>query len=258
MILDELKEEYVVDLLRNNKRPDGRDLMQYRGIKIEKGNLPNAEGSCLAQIGDTKVLAGVKFDVVAPYKDRPEEGVFQVTSEFLTAAHPEFNPGPPNEGSIELARVVDRGIRSANAIDTKKLFLEPEKALGIFVDLYIMDHSGNLIDTAALAAMGALQNTKVPKYENAALIRTEFKGPLELKRNVSVCSFEKISGKLILDATDEEEIASDGRFSIATCDGDLVCAAQKSGSAAFKKEEVLNLVDMALEKGKELRSLLLR
>ncbi|MFH1751149.1 MAG: RNA-binding protein [Candidatus Micrarchaeota archaeon] len=256
MIIDEIKEEYVKDLMRGNKRPDGRGLLDYREIKLEKGLLQNAEGSCLAQIGDTKVLAGIKFDVVAPYRDRPTEGVFQVTAEFLTAAHPEFTPGPPGEKSIELARVVDRGIRSAEAIDTKKLFLEEAKAFGIFVDLYILDHSGNLIDTAALAAMGALTDCKVPKYKDGAILRNDFSGNLHLERKVSVCSFEKISGKMILDASDEEEVASEGRLSIATCDGDLVCASQKSGSAGFTKEEISDLIDIAIEKGKAHRRLL--
>ncbi len=256
MILDEIKEDYVKDLLKGGKRADGRGALEYREIKVQKGLLHNAEGSCLAQIGDTKVLAGVKFDIMEPYRDRPSEGVFQVNSEFLTAAHPEFNPGPPGEASIELARVVDRGIRSADAVDTKKLFIEEGKVLGVFVDLYIMDHCGNLIDTAALAAMGALQTAKVPRYENEALNRTDFAGDLPLQRSVTVCSFEKIDGKIILDANDEEEIASEGRLSIATCDGNLVCATQKSGRAPFRKDEVLSLVDIALDKGNSLRSLL--
>ncbi|MBI5225354.1 exosome complex protein Rrp42 [Candidatus Micrarchaeota archaeon] len=256
MIMDEVKEEFVKELLKNNKRSDGRGLLEYRPIKIEKGLLPNAEGSCLAQIGDTKVLAGVKFDVVEPYKDRPAEGVFQVNAEFLPLAHPEFFAGPPDERSIELARVVDRGIRSADCVDSKKLFLEEGKALGIYVDLYIMDHSGNLIDTAGLAAMGALLDTKVPKYEAKALIRGEFSGKLHLERSAVVCSFEKIDGKIVLDANDEEEVASEGRLSFATCDGDLLCAAQKSGRSAFSREEFSAIMDASLEKGRELRKLI--
>ncbi|MEK6842930.1 MAG: RNA-binding protein, partial [Candidatus Micrarchaeota archaeon] len=249
-------EEFVKEMLKTGKRSDGRELLQYRKIKLEKGLLPNAEGSCLAQIGDSKVLAGVKFDIVEPYKDRPSEGVFQVNAEFLPLAHPEFFAGPPDERSIELARVVDRGIRSADCVNAKKLYLEEGKALGIYVDLYIMDHCGNLIDTAALAAMGALLNTKVPKYEEKALIRTEFTGKLPIVRSAVVSSFEKIDGKLVLDANDEEEVSSEGRLSLATCDGDLLCAAQKSGKASFSREEFSSLMDIALEKGKELRNLL--
>jgi len=255
MILDEVKEAYVKALLKKGKRPDERDFLEYRPIKIEKGLLPNAEGSALARIGDTKVLCGVKFDVFEPFPDRPDEGVFIVGSEFSPMAHPEFMPGPPNEHSIELSRVVDRGIRSAEVIDLAKLFREEGKVLAAFIDLYVLDHCGNLIDAAALAAMAALTTAKVPRHEDEALIRTEFEGPLPLARKVAACSFEKIDGQLILDATNQEEVASDGRLSISTCDGDLICAGQKSGRAGFSKKELLDLVDLAIEKGKELREL---
>jgi len=116
----------------------------------------------------------------------------------------------------------------------------------------VLDHSGNLIDPAALAAMAALKCTKVPKYEDGAIVRTEFSGPLEVARDVVTTTFEKIEGKTIVDATDEEEIASEARLTLATCGNDLVCAAQKAGRGGFTPEEVLSLVDSAFEKRKEL------
>lgn len=255
MILDEIKEAYVKDLLQRDKRGDGRGLLEYRQISIEKGIIPNAEGSALAGLGSTKVLAGVKFDVMEPYPDRPTEGVFTVQSEFLPLAHPEFEAGPPNEHSIELARVVDRGIRSAEVLDVQNWMLEEEKVLGAFVDLYVLDHCGNLIDCASIAAMAALAAAKVPKYEDGKIVRGDFKGPLPLSRKVASCSFEKIGGKAVLDATDEEEVASDGRLTLSTCDGDLLCCSQKSGPAGFAEKEILDLLDVAVEKGRQLRSL---
>jgi len=63
MILDEVKETYIKDLLKQGKRGDERGLMDYREIKLTKGYIPNAEGSALCQIGDTKVLVGVKIDL---------------------------------------------------------------------------------------------------------------------------------------------------------------------------------------------------
>ncbi|MFH1199666.1 MAG: RNA-binding protein [Candidatus Micrarchaeota archaeon] len=255
MILDEIKEAYVKDLLAKGKRADGRGLLDYRQVKITKGIIPNAEGSAMAELGDTKVLCGVKFDVMKPYADRPTEGVFTVQAEFLPLAHPEFEAGPPKEGSIELARVVDRGIRSAEALDVKDWLLEEEKVLGAFLDIYILDHCGNLIDAASLAAMAALLDAKVPKYEEGKLVRGEFKGPLPLARKVASCSFEKIGASTVLDATDEEEVASDGRLTLATSDGDFLVCAQKSGAAGFSEKEIMDLMDISLEKGRALRSL---
>ena len=250
MIVDELKEEFVKELLSKGKRADERGLLDYRAVSIDaQGVLPNAEGGAMASIGDTKVLAGVKFDVMEPYRDKPDEGVLSFSAEFSNLAHPDFYSGPPGENAIELARVVDRGIRSAESVDAKSLFLEEKKAFGIFVDLYVLDHCGNLIDTAALAAMAALMNTNVPKYEDGRIIRSEFTGKLNLSRTVTTCSFEKINGKLLLDATEEEEVASDGRLTLATSSDGFICAGQKSGAAGFTKEEMMQMVGISLEKG---------
>ncbi|MFA6048599.1 MAG: exosome complex protein Rrp42 [Candidatus Micrarchaeia archaeon] len=253
MILDEVKEEYVRDLLAKGERTDGRGLYDYRPIAVEKNVIPNAEGSAMAHIGGSKVLAGLKFDLLEPFKDRPDEGVVMVNAEFSPIAHPNFEAGPPRPESIELARVVDRGIRSAETVDVKKLAFEKgEKVLGIFIDLYILDHSGNLIDAAALASMAALRSTRVPKVEDGVILREEIVGKLELSKDVVATSVEKIGGKLVVDATDEEEVASEGRLSIATCGPDTMCAGQKSGRAGFSKDEIMQAVDLAFEKRNEL------
>jgi len=255
MILDEVKQAFVKDLLSRDKRVDGRELMEYRKISVEKNFLPNAEGGAIAKIGDSKVIAAVKFDLIAPFPDRPEEGVFMVNAEFSPIAHPEFEPGPPDENSIELARVIDRGIRSAGAIDLLelgKIGIPGEKVMGVFVDLHVIDHSGNLIDCAALAAAAALSSARVPKFEDNVIVRGEFVGPLDVKKKVVASSFEKIGGKIILDATHEEEVASSGRVTIATADEEHVCAVQKSGAAGFSEDELLGLMDVAFEKRKQL------
>ncbi|MFH1779682.1 MAG: exosome complex protein Rrp42 [Candidatus Micrarchaeota archaeon] len=252
MILEEIQSDYIKDLAKAGKRSDQRGLFEYRPIKVTKGYLPNAEGSALAEIGDTKVVAGVKFDLVTPFPDRPDDGVVIFGSEFSPIAHPDFFPGPPDENSIELARVVDRGIRSAECINVKELKVSEEKVLGVFVDLYTIDHTGNLIDTAGLAAMAALKDAKIPKIEDGKLIRSEFTGGLNLSRDVVITSFEKVDGVLMADARNVEEVASNGRMSFAISNDGFVVAAQKSGLAGFSKDELLKIIDLSLEKSKEL------
>ncbi len=252
MIVDEVNKAYVRDLMRTGKRADGRGMLDYRQAVIQQGYVPNAEGSAMVSLGDTKVLAGVKLDLVAPFPDRPDEAVISFNAEFSPIAHPTFEAGPPNEHSIELARVVDRGIRSAEVINLKQLGktkTEAGKVLGIYVDLYILDQCGNLIDCAALAAMAALRNTQMPKIEGEKLVRLDFTGPLPLTRQVIACSFETIEGKVVLDASYGEEVASDGRFTVSVTDDGKICASQKSGAAGFTKEQVLEFTDIAFEKG---------
>ena len=252
MIVDEVNKSYVRDLMKSGKRPDGRGMYDYRKAVIQTGYIPNAEGSALVSLGDTKVLAGVKLDMVAPFPDRPGEAVISFNAEFSPIAHPDFEAGPPNENSIELARVVDRGIRSAEAINLKEIGKNKTaegKVLGIYVDLYILDQCGNLIDCAALAAMAALCTTQMPRIEGEKLVRQDFTGPLPLTRRVIACSFETIEGKAILDASYQEEVASDGRMTVSITDDGKVCAGQKSGAAGFTREQLMEFTDIAFEKG---------
>jgi len=254
-ILDEIKKDYVTDLMKKNKRPDDREFLEYRPCTVEKGIFPSAEGSARVKLGKTQVVAGVKIDLGTPFKDRPDEGVLSTTAELLPLASPTFEPGPPDEGAIELARIVDRGIRSSNAIDLTSLFVEQDKVLMVFVDVYILDHDGNLIDASALAAMAALLNTRLPKIEGGHLIRTESTEKLKVSQKVVACTFSKIDSHIVLDPGLDEEKAMSTRMTIATTP-DYVCAIQKGGRGAFTKEELFNLVDVSFEKGNELRKLL--
>ncbi len=256
IVMHDIKRSVILDLLKKGQRMDDRALDQYRPISVQKGVLDTAEGSALAKIGKTQILVGAKMAVATPFADRPKEGVFSVNCEFLPLANSSFEPGPPDENSIELARVTDRGIRSAevegdNAI-TKNFFLEEGKVLALYLDIYVLDHSGNMTDTASLAAIGALTDTKIPKYENGVLIRDEFAGKVELKHYPIATTFAKIDKYLLCDPTREEMLAADTKITITTTQNGQIAAIQK-GKGSLTKDEVLQAVDIAFKKGDELR-----
>lgn len=254
-ILDEVKKDYVRDLIAKGKRADERGFLQYRNITVEKGAVPSAEGSARVHLGMTQVLVGIKMDIGKPFPDRPEEGVLSTNAELLPMASPTFEPGPPSPESIELARVVDRGIRSSNAIDLPSLFIEPEKGWTTFVDIYVLDHDGNMFDAAALAAMAAIENCRIPKYEDGKIIRGEFSGPLKIGNRCVTTTFAKIGQTLLLDPALDEEKAMDARITIATTP-EYVCAIQKGGAGGFTKDELLSLIDASFKSGNDLRALL--
>ncbi|MFA5106044.1 MAG: exosome complex protein Rrp42 [Candidatus Micrarchaeia archaeon] len=254
-ILNELKRDTIVRALAEGKRFDGRKLDEYRPVRIQKNVIPNAEGSALCQIGKTQVIAGLKFDIATPYADRPDEGVFSTGAEFVPLGSHMFEPGPPSPDAIELARVVDRGIRSSETIDLKSFAISDEKVLALYLDLWVVDYGGNLIDTAALAAMAALLEAKMPKVEDAKIIRSENTGSLKIGEKVVACSFSKFGPHYLLDPALDEDLGMDGKVTISTT-SQHVCAVQKSGWASATEQDVSKLVDLAFERGKELRALL--
>ncbi len=252
-------ESYVRKLVDENRREDGRGFEQYRQIKVETGVAAKAEGSARVIIGGTEVWAGIKLSVDKPFSDRPEEGVLIVNAEFDPLASPDFEPGPPSESAVELARVVDRGLRESKCIQLEKLCIIPnEKVWIINVDVQVMNHDGNLFDAASLASIAALLNAKLLKYdaENKKVLYGQSDQPLPITEKPIEVTIGKISGKLLLDTTAEEESALDARLTIATNAEGKLCAMQKGGKGFFAAEEVLKAVDIAIEKGRELRALL--
>jgi exosome complex component RRP42 len=245
-------EDYIKDLLDKGIREDGRELTSYRNISIRKGVIPSAEGSAEVMLGNTKVLAGVKLGIGEPMPDKPEEGNLMTNAELLPIASESYETGPPSPESIELARVVDRGIRAANVVDPKSLFIEKDKVWSLFVDVYILNYDGNLFDAGTLAAVSALATARMPKYENEVVIREGNLGKLRTENIVTSCTFAKIGKKLILDPDSNEEEFMNGRITIAN-DENSIRAMQKGLSGSFSPKELESLMDVTFDKSKELR-----
>ncbi len=252
-----LKSEYVHRLAKQGLRVDNRDAFEYRDIEVTPGYVTRSPGSALVKLGNTTVLAGISMDVGTPFQDTPNEGVIMTGAELVPLASPTFESGPPSEDAIELARVVDRGIRESKAIDLEKLVIEEgEKVWMVFIDLHILDYDGNLFDASALAAMAALMHTNVPKYEDEKVIRTESSMKMPLRRVPVETTFAKIGDTLLLDPVLDEEKAADVRLTIATTDDGYICASQKGGSGALTVEEIEMIIDKSFEKGDFLRGIL--
>ena len=255
-LVTKVRLKQIEALLEKGKRLDERGLRDYRPIKIEQGLIERAEGSARVYLGKTEVLCGVKVEIGEPFPDTPNDGVMTVNAELVPLASPTFEPGPPNEDSVELARVVDRGIRESHAIDTEKLCIEPgKKVFVVFVDVYVLNHDGNLIDASALAAMAALLNTKMPNYEykDGELKMKQGYVQLPMKSHPITVTSGKINNVLITDPWIEEEHVMDARITMAINDEGNICAVQKGLSGYFTPQQILEASKIAQEKAAEIR-----
>lgn len=255
-IVTRVKQKQIAELIANEKRVDGRGLKEYREMKIEPGLIEKAEGSARVLLGKTEVVVGVKVETGEPFPDTPNDGVMTVNAELTPIASPEFEAGPPNEDSIELARIVDRGIRESKAINTEKLVIEPgKKVFVVFIDIYVLNHDGNLIDASALAAVSALVNTKMANYEikdGEVKIKPGYE-QLPIRKHPITVTTAKIGDKLVVDPIGEEEQVMDARISFAIDDDGNICAIQKGGSGYFEPQQIMEAAKLAKDKAKELR-----
>jgi exosome complex component RRP42 len=255
-LITKVRQKQIGQTIDAGKRLDGRGLTDYREIKIEQGLIEKAEGSARVLLGKTEILVGVKVETGAPFPDTPNEGVMTVNAELVPLASPTFETGPPDETSIELARIVDRGIRESKAIDTEKLVIEAgKKVFVVFVDIYVLNHDGNLIDASALAAVAALLNTKMPNYEvkdGEVKIKQGYT-PLPLRSHPITVTIGKINDKLVVDPWLEEEQVMEARISMAINDEGNICAVQKGLSGYFTPQQIIEASKIAQEKAAEIR-----
>ncbi|MHA1972355.1 MAG: exosome complex protein Rrp42 [Candidatus Hodarchaeales archaeon] len=262
-IIGTLERRYLQNLLSKKTRMDGRGFWEGQPIKIVPNVIKKAEGSAMVKWGDTLVLAGVKTTLGAPFPDTPNDGVITVNAEISPISSPTQESGPPGPEAIELARVVDRGIRESKVIPMKseKLCVIPGKFVWIlFVDVYILDNGGNLFDASALAAMAALANTKLRKVaineegdDVTILDETE---PLPRDGTVVSLTYAKIDGHIIYDPSLIEDRGKEARFSLAIDDKGYICSMQKGESGVFSEEEIITIIDKAMEHSKELIKLI--
>jgi exosome complex component RRP42 len=244
-----ITEARIKKYLAEGKRFDGRGLEEFRDLKIELGVSKKAEGSARVKLGDTEVLAGVKMSVGTPYDDSPDKGNFMVTAELLPMSSPRFEVGPPKFEAIELGRVIDRGLRESDFIEFEKLCIKKgEKVWTLFVDIYVMNDDGNLLDAAGIAAVAALKTAKIPKYdeETEKVLYGEWTdNPVPLTKEFPIAiTAHKIGEHLIVDPTREEEDVSETRLTVGSSHGSI-SSMQKGEAMTLSVEEAGKALDLA-------------
>ena len=258
-IISKIEKDYILSNLKKEERIDNRGLWEYREFQINSDLIASAQGSADVSLGDTRIITGLKYDVGAPFPDLPDEGVCTVMAELLPIASPLFERGPPDEQSIELARVVDRGIRHADCVQTKKLCIKEKEAVYIlFVDMYVINYAGNLIDTGGVSALTTLLSAHIPEgIWNEEKHETEWTGKYFYGQDLVnelpfVLTYGKIEDIIFLDPSLPEELVCDGKISISVTENKIT-SIQKSGAATFSIDEIKMLGNKSLELCKKLR-----
>jgi exosome complex component RRP42 len=246
---------HIINCLNENIRFDGRKNDEHRKITVEYGISKSAEGSARVKIGNTEVIVGVKTEIGTPYPDKPGEGTIMVGAELTPLSNPDFENGPPSIQAIELARVIDRGLRESEAMDFKQLCIkEGEKVWLLLIDICTVNDEGNLFDASSLAALAALKDMHFPAFDGEKIdYKKKSEKKLEMKEEPLSVTVYKIGEKYVIDPTNEEEPFVDSRLTVAATSDGTICALQKGGDSALTEEDIDVMIDLAIKKTQELR-----
>lgn len=259
-VIDDLKKSQILELLEQGKRVDGRAFDEPRKLVIETDAIPKANGSARVRLGDTEAVCGVKIQPDRPFPDMGDKGIFICTAELLPLSHPSVETGPPGPDVIELARVVDRGIRESHMVDVSQLVIEKDKSVvGVFADIVVVDYDGNLFDACSYAATAAILKSKMPKWEIKDDVPTLVEGAESDLPTTTIpvsVTMAKIGNHIVVDPNSDEWDCMDSRITITSdSDGNIV-ALQKGGDAGFTFDEIVKCGELSVKTGAQIRETL--
>jgi ribonuclease PH len=220
------------------QRTDGRAPDQIRPISFELGIAPNASGSVLVAMGNTRVICGVMIEEGVP-RWMKEQGV---TGGWLTAEYSmlpystntrkprDISKGRLDGRTTEIQRLIGRSLRAV--VDLEKL--GPRT---MWVDCDVLQADGGTrtaaITGASLAVAIACRKLTEEKKIDAPPIR----------KLVAAVSAGVLDGMTVVDLNYEEDKAVTVDFNlVATEDGEFVEMQGSGEEATFSSDELAEML----------------
>lgn len=260
--LSNCEKTFLLRAIEEKKRLDGRQTYDYRNIKITFGT---DYGCCTVSLGKTRVLAQVACELVPPKDSRPTEGIMFFNLELSPMASPAFQPNRQSELLVTLNRQLERCLRNSKCIDTESLcVVSGEKVWQIRVDVHVLNHDGNLMDAASIAAISALCHFRRPDVaiqgRDITIFSPEERDPVPLSiYHMPICvsfAFFQEGTYLLVDPCEKEELVMDGLLVIAMNKHREICSVQSSGGIMLLKDQVLRCIKIASVKVSEITELI--
>jgi exosome complex component RRP42 len=247
-----LKRDYLHELSLKEQRLDGRKAEEMRPLTITAHAIGTADGSAMVELGKTRVVVGIKVATGSPFADRPKDGVIITSAELVPMASPTFEVGPPSMASIEVARVVDRGLRESKMLELGDLCIEEGKKVWMInIDIHVIDYDGNLFDASTIAAVTALKTTMLPMKR---LTLGDEDVALKVHHTPTSITAVKIGTRVVVDPTHDEEQVAKARLTVAVDEHGAIRAMQKGLAGSFTVDEVKYIIDLSQKLGHDLRA----
>ncbi|KAI4174319.1 MAG: hypothetical protein LQ343_002458 [Gyalolechia ehrenbergii] len=249
---------FVLEALQQNIRLDGRALDAFRNIELA---FSDEYGVADVQLGNTRVLTRISASVTAPFPDRKFDGIFTVTTELSPMASPAFEVGRQTDTETLLSRLLEVALRRSSALSTESLcLLAGQKVWSLSATCHILSHDGNLLDACCIAVLAALQHYRIldttVKGEEVIVHSVEERNPIPLAMLhhplcVTMALFEG-GEKVVVDATLMEQQCSEGEVVVTANKHGEVVQIKKLGGVPADALVLLNCMDIAVAKVKEL------
>ena len=222
-------------------RVDGRTPDQLRPVVMQLGFMPNAEGSCLISMGDTKVICTATLESSVP-RWMQGRGVGWVTAEYsmlprsTTERVPrEVNKGRPSGRTQEIQRLIGRSLR---AITDMSILGERT----VWLDCDVLQADGGTRTASITGAFVALAQAFGTLEDRGELTASP------LIDSVSAISVGIVDGTPCLDLNYVEDSTAQVDMNVVmTGQGKIVEVQGTAEQGAFERKELDMLLDLATD-----------
>lgn len=216
-------------------RQDGRGADKIRKVQITRNYLKYAEGSCLIEMGNTKVICSASVDENVPpfLKD---SGTGWVTAEYgmlPRSCQTRIKRGKDSGRTYEIQRLVGRSLRAVTDM----------KSMGertVWIDCDVIQADGGTRTASITGSFIALADSFAKLKKDGLL------GKVPIKDSVAAISVGIVAGELLLDLAYEEDSKADVDMNIImTGAGEFIEIQGTAERKTFKKEAMDDMLALA-------------
>lgn len=221
------------------ERVDGRRSDELRPVKITPNFLPNAEGSALIEMGNTKVICAASVeDRVPPFLRNQGKG--WVTAEYGmlprstgTRTQRESSRGGPSGRTQEIQRLIGRSLRAV-------------------IDMTMFGERTIMLDCDVIQADGGTRTASITGAYVALILATrKLLNNNQIKRNpvineIAAVSVGIVGGKPVLDLNYVEDSTAEVDMNVVcTGNGKFIEIQGTAEHAPFSPEEMNEMIVLA-------------
>ena len=220
------------------ERSYGRAADQMRPIKLTNDIIKTADGSCLAEFGDTRVLCCATVEEGVPKWRRASHGCGWVTAEYAmlpasTARRSKREYGARKGRSMEIERLIGRSLRSV-------VRMEKMGEITVTLDCDVIQADGGTRTASVTGAWVALHDALMSFVEQGKIKR------LPLTGQVAAISAGIVGGVPLLDLDYPEDSHADVDLNlVGTADGGIVEIQGTGERSTLSRAQLNDLLDMA-------------
>ena len=211
-------------------RSDGRDSQALRPVRLTPGFMPYAEGSCLVEIGQTRVICTATIeDSVPRWMQRKGRG--WVTAEYAMM---------PRSSPQRIPREVNRGRVSGRTQEIQRLI---GRSLRAVTDLEGLGERSVLVDCDVLQADGGTRTASITGAYVAVHLAL---GGSALTDSVAAVSVGIVGGRVYLDLDYSEDVGAEVDMNVVmTGTGELVEVQGTAEGRTFGRPLLDEMLDYA-------------